>query len=112
MNIYIKNLILALIAIVTLGMTSCSEDKLGDTIFPATEEDLDQTSYTYPLDAYLRDSFLIPYNVQFIYKMEDVGTTTSKFRSTRCPSSYVLGHILKFILMTWNLPTTWILRKQ
>lgn len=85
MNIYIKNLILALIAIVTLGMTSCSEDKLGDTIFPATEEDLDQTSYTYPLDAYLRDSFLIPYNVQFIYKMEDVGT---KMQRNVVPANY------------------------
>ena len=57
-----------------LAMTSCGEDKLGDTIFPEIDETLDPNSYSYQLDKFLRENYLKVYNLDFKYKMEDVGT--------------------------------------
>lgn len=70
---YISSLLLA----GTLGMTftSCSDDELDpNTIFPTIDETLDPTSATYQLDKFLRENYLTPYNLDFRYKMQDVGT--------------------------------------
>ena len=64
----------ALAALALLGMNSCSKDKLGDTIFPDVSQELDPNSYTYQLDKWLQDNFLKVYNLDFRYKMQDVGT--------------------------------------
>lgn len=69
---YISSLALAAIAL--LGAASCSEDDLGPTIFPDVEDELDPTSYTYKFDKWLKDAYLTPYNLDFRYKMQDVGT--------------------------------------
>ena len=61
-------------AIFAMSFTSCSDDKLGETIFPDEEDVLDPTSATYQLDKWLRDNYLSVYNLNFLYKMEDVGT--------------------------------------
>ena len=61
-------------AIFAMSFTSCSDDKLGETIFPDEEDVLDPTSATYQLDKWLRDNYLKVYNLEFRYKMEDVGT--------------------------------------
>ncbi len=58
-----------------MGLTSCSEDELDpESIFPKIDETLDPNSATYQLDKFLRDNYLIPYNLDFRYKMQDVGT--------------------------------------
>lgn len=70
---YISSLLLA--GVVGMGFTSCSDDKLSSTsIFPEIDETLDPNSATFQLDSFLRASYLIPYNLDFRYRMQDVGT--------------------------------------
>lgn len=70
---YISSLLLA--GVVGMGFTSCSDDKLDpNSIFPKIDETLDPNSKTYKLDKFLRDNYLTPYNLDFRYKMQDVGT--------------------------------------
>ena len=57
-----------------LPLSSCSEDDLGPSIFPENEEELDPTSETYKFDLWLEENYRKPYNVKFLYKMQDVGT--------------------------------------
>ncbi len=64
----------ALMVLATLSFTSCSEDKLGPTIFPDVTEEIDPNSATYQLDMWLKENFRDVYNVEFQYKYEDVGT--------------------------------------
>ena len=72
MKYYLMSLLMG--AIFAMSFTSCSDDKLGETIFPDEEDVLDPSSATYQLDKWLRDNYLKVYNLNFLYKMEDVGT--------------------------------------
>lgn len=73
-KISIKNLSLAFLGLVTsFGLASCSEE-LGETIFPDVDETLDVNSYTYALDAYCKHEYNEPYNISFLYKMQDVSS--------------------------------------
>ena len=65
---------LLLVAVSAMSLSSCSEDKLGDTIFPEVDETLDPSSYTYQLDKFLNENYLAKYNLTFLYKMPDVST--------------------------------------
>jgi substrate import-associated zinc metallohydrolase lipoprotein len=65
---------LLLVAVAAMSLSSCSEDKLGPTIFPDVDESLDPTSYTYKLDHFLEENYLKKYNLTFLYKMPDVST--------------------------------------
>jgi substrate import-associated zinc metallohydrolase lipoprotein len=49
------------------------EDNFSESIFVDTEE-LDPNSATYKFDSWLNDNFLVPYNLSFEYKMEDVSS--------------------------------------
>lgn len=55
-----------------LALASCSEDELGPTIFPTDPEPVDPNGYTYKFDKWVEQNFLIPYNLDFKYRMEDV----------------------------------------
>lgn len=72
-----KIVLLAMVAMVT-GFASCSDDDLGPSIFDTTEYPLDRTCITFPLDTFVKANFLDPYNVRFIYKMEDIGSDMNK----------------------------------
>lgn len=63
-----------LVAIAATSMTSCNEDKLGPTIFSDVDETLDPSSTTYQLDKFLKDNYLDPYNLTFLYRMPDIST--------------------------------------
>lgn len=63
--------IFALLVLLTL-FSNCSQDELGPSIFNVDEEVLDSTSYTYKFDKFLEEEFLLPYNLQFTYKMKSV----------------------------------------
>lgn len=63
---------------VTAMFTACSEDDLGPSIYDTTEYPLDRSLYTFPLDTFVKKNFLEPYNLKFIYRMEDVGTDMQK----------------------------------
>jgi substrate import-associated zinc metallohydrolase lipoprotein len=84
-----KKLNILLLAFVAfLGITavmSCSEDDLGDTIFPNVDKPLDRTMGTLPLDTFIKKHMLEPYNMKFIYRMEDIGADMQK---NLVPASY------------------------
>ena len=65
---------LLLVAVAAMSLSSCSEDKLGPTIFPEVDESLDPTSYSYDLDKFLKENYLDKFNLTFLYKMPDVST--------------------------------------
>lgn len=58
----------------SMGFTSCSDDDFTETIFPDQSEELDPTSATYKFDKWLKQTYLDVYNLDFRYKMQDVGT--------------------------------------
>ena len=62
----------------SIGFTACSEDDLGPSIYDTTEYPLDRSAYTFPLDTFVKKNFLEPYNLKYIYKMEDVGSDMQK----------------------------------
>ena len=77
MNITMKKIqyyisALLLVAVVSMTMSSCGEDKLGPSIFPDEEDVLDPTATTYKLDKFLKENYLDKYNLTFLYKMPDV----------------------------------------
>lgn len=58
--------------LLVLFFSACNEDELGPTIFDLNQDVLDSTSYTFQFDKYLENEFLLPYNLQFAYKLQDV----------------------------------------
>lgn len=67
---YITLFVLSLISLV-----ACNDNEmLGPTIFDTVNHGLDSSSYSFKFDSYLNDNYLKPYNLYFIYKMEDKGT--------------------------------------
>ncbi|MDO4510843.1 MAG: putative zinc-binding metallopeptidase [Bacteroidales bacterium] len=71
-NKYISAIVM--LSAATMGFTSCSDDKLGETIFPDVQEEVDPTLVTYKFDKWLKENYLDVYNLDFRYKMQDVGT--------------------------------------
>lgn len=57
-----------------LLLLSCSQDEeFGPSIFDM-EDQLVEGSASYEFDAWLRQAYLVPYNLDFRYRMEDVGS--------------------------------------
>jgi substrate import-associated zinc metallohydrolase lipoprotein len=57
-----------------LLLLSCSqEEEFGPSIFDV-EDQLVEGSASYEFDSWLRQAYLIPYNLDFRYRMEDVGS--------------------------------------
>lgn len=83
------NILLVAVAIVlTAGVVvSCSDDDLDATIFNTdpSQDYLDRTQATFPLDTFIKANYLEPYNVQFIYRYNDKGTDMTK---NLTPASY------------------------
>ena len=71
--------------VVATGFVSCSEDDLGPSIFDTKDYPLDRSLYSFPLDTFLKVNFLEPYNVKYIYRMEDIGSDMTK---NLTPASY------------------------
>lgn len=55
-----------------LALASCSEEELGPTIFPTDPVPVDPNGYTYKFDKWVEQNFLLPYNLEFKYRMEDI----------------------------------------
>lgn len=51
--------------------TACSEDDMNNSIIPEHEQELDPTSVTYDFDVWLQENYLKPYNIRYIYRMDD-----------------------------------------
>lgn len=63
------------LGVLVAGLAACSKDEFTDTIF--VDSQVDTTSYTYQFDQWLNKYFTEPYNVEFIYKLDDNGTDIS-----------------------------------
>ena len=84
-KITIKSFWAAIIALVaSVGVSSCSEE-LGPTIFPDVDESLDQSVYTFPLDTFIKVNYNEPYNISFLYRMQDI---SSDMNYNLIPCSY------------------------
>lgn len=69
-----NKIIIVLIGLVSILMFSCSkEEQFEDSIFD-TSQKLDENSASHTFDLWLKDSYLIPYNLDFRYRMQDVGS--------------------------------------
>jgi len=79
----IKLLMLQIVMLV--AFTSCKNDEFTDSIFDTTEKSLDPNSYTYKLDKFIYDNYLMKYNLEFKYKMEDIA---SPLNYNLVPASY------------------------
>lgn len=79
-------LLYAFMAFIALTITfSCGDDELGETIFPNEDKPLDRSLATFPLDTFIKKHMLEPYNMKFIYRMEDIGADMQK---NLVPASY------------------------
>lgn len=63
----------SLFAAAAVSLTSCSDEKFGETIFPDGQDVLDPNSATYKFDKWLNQNYRDVYNLDFRYKMQDVG---------------------------------------
>lgn len=70
----IYSILLCFAVSMPLAFVSCSDDDFGPSIFDPTDYPLDQTLYTFPLDTFCKKNFLEPYNLKYLYKMQDVGS--------------------------------------
>lgn len=79
MKIKYRFFTIAAAALLTLGVTtSCSDDEFDPSIFDTEEHWLDKTSVTFPLDTFCIKNFREPYNLRYVYKMEDIGSDMQK----------------------------------
>ena len=86
MKIKYRFFTIAAAALLTLGVTtSCSDDEFDPSIFDTKEYPLDRSSVTFPLDTFCIESFREPYNLRYVYKMEDIGSDMQK---NLVPASY------------------------
>ena len=81
-------LIIAAVAMVSFTLGSCSDDNLGASIFDTVDHPLDKSLYTFPLDTFVKVNFLEPYNVRYMYKMQDIGLSSSDLQKNLTPCSY------------------------
>ena len=65
--------IVAALATAAMSLSSCSDDKFDPSIFREGGDELDPNSVTYKFDKWLQQTYLTPYNLDFRYKMQDVG---------------------------------------
>ena len=71
----LRNLLyIALASAVLPGVVSCGDDDFGPSIFPEVSTTIDPNTYSFQLDSFLKREYLEPYNLDFKYKLEDVGT--------------------------------------
>jgi len=81
-------LIIATVAMVSFTLGSCSDDNLGASIFDTVDHPLDKSLYTFPLDTFVKVNFQEPYNVRYMYKMQDMSLSSSDLQKNLTPCSY------------------------
>lgn len=106
-------LLLIAVATLSLGFVSCSnDDDFDSSIFDTVNHPLDKTAFTFPLDTFVKVNFLEPYNLRFIYRMEDIGSDMQK---NLVPAAYdkscelaVLSKYLWYDVYKENSPETFL----
>lgn len=87
-----------IITLLTISFFSCSkEDEFGASIFDTTDS-LDVNSATYEFDTWLKESYLMPYNLDFRYKLQDVGSNQDyNLVPTSLPKAQQMAKIVKYL---------------
>lgn len=67
-------LAVVLSALASFNLTACSDDDFTASIFDTTDYPLDRNAYSFPLDTFVKVNFLKPYNMRYLYRMEDIGS--------------------------------------
>ncbi len=78
MKYQVKILLFSAFAILVGCFTACKDDELGPSFFDTNDYPLDRSLYSFPLDTFVKVNFLEPYNLKFIYRMEDIGSDHNK----------------------------------
>lgn len=101
MKNHLNILLAAFIVVFTAGFTvSCSDDDLGASIFNTdpSQDNLDRTQSTFPLDSFIKAEYLEPYNVKFVYRYDDKGTDMTKnLTPARYDKSVDLAVLTKYL---------------
>lgn len=71
-----KKYLIILSSLVLLAFTSCQEEELGPSIFDVDIPVYDSALATGEFDKYLYEHYVQPYNLDFRYRMRDVGSDT------------------------------------
>lgn len=73
-NNKIQSIFILMLGLLMFNFTACNdEDDFTESIF-IDEEELNPSAETYAFDKWLLENYLEPYNLQFRYKMQDVGS--------------------------------------
>lgn len=77
---HIATIFATALAFCSVAFTSCSDEEFTPSIFNTDSkiDYLDKTAATFPLDTFVKVNFLEPYNMRYIYKMEDIGSDKQK----------------------------------
>lgn len=67
-------LAVVLSALASFNLVACSDDDFTESIFDTTDYPLDRSAYSFPLDTFVKVNFLEPYNMRYLYRMEDIGS--------------------------------------
>lgn len=80
MKAHAIKLFAVLSAFFALTFTSCSDDDFTASIFDTDPsiDYLDKSLSTFPLDTFIKVNFQEPYNLRYIYRMEDIGSDLQK----------------------------------
>lgn len=79
-------------------VTSCSEEKLGESIFDTKSPAVDPTSATGDFDQWLYDNFVVPYNVDIQYKFNaSAAGTAYQLAPADYEKSQLLARFIKYL---------------
>lgn len=78
LNFKLNTLVWAALFMVGCATVSCSDDDFTETIFDTKDYPLDRSVVTFPLDTFLKVNYQEPYNLRYIYRMEDIGSDLQK----------------------------------
>ena len=93
-------LLTLLILIFSLIFTACKEEELGPSIFDTNILEVDPELSTYSFDLFLQTHYRKPYNIRYIYKLEDSGTQQQyNFVPAELQYSKNMAVLLKYIFL-------------
>ena len=76
-NKYMKKSIFLLACLLCLGLTSCQEEPITPKLFDTNAPAYDESLATVAFDRYLDSIYVTPYNVKYLYRMNDIGSNLS-----------------------------------
>lgn len=94
-----KSIIYIAMTVVVVLMTACQEELNPNSIFiDPVEPTSTEESFTYDFDLWLHEHYTVPYNVEFLYKLDDNATDPNyNLVPTRLGMSDTLAHLALYL---------------